>query len=106
MKKRKARVTVSIDAALVRAGTEAVAAGHAESLSAWVNLALTERAAKERRLRTMSEVIAAYESEFGEITAEELAAQERADRQSAVVVRGSVRATKAIGRRSRRRGAA
>jgi len=97
---------VTIDPALVKAGTAAVTAGRAESLSAWVNLALAERAAKERRLQALGEAIAAYESEFGEITAAELAAQERADRQSARVVRGAGQATRTKTRRPRRRGAA
>ena len=37
---RKERLTVTVDASLVVAGNQAVAAGRAESLSAWVNLAL------------------------------------------------------------------
>ena len=49
-----------------------MAAGYADSLSAWVNLALAERSAKERRLRAMGEAVAAYEAAFGVITAEEL----------------------------------
>ena len=95
---------MTVDPDLVRAGNEEVAAGRAESLSAWVNLALAERAAKERRLRAMGEAIAAYEAEFGAITAEELAAQQRADRGSARVVRSAPIAAKM--RRARRRGAA
>lgn len=88
MRTRKERLTVTVDPALIRAGSEAVANGFAESLSAWVSLALAERATKERRLRAMGEAIAAYEATFGSITAEEMAAQERVDRRSARVVRG------------------
>lgn len=106
MAARKERLTITVDPALVKAGTEAVAAGRADSLSAWVNLALAERAAKERRLQALGEAIAAYESEFGEISAAELAAQERADRQSARVVRGADRAARTKTRHPRRRGAA
>jgi hypothetical protein len=98
MTARKERLTVTVDPELVEAGAQAVAAGHAESLSAWVNLALAERAAKERRLRAMDEAIAAYEAEFGEIRPEELAARARADREAARVIRGPRRA-----RRSKRR---
>jgi hypothetical protein len=36
----------------------------------------------------MSEAITAYEAEFGEISAQEIAEQMRADRSSAVVLRG------------------
>jgi hypothetical protein len=104
MRTLKERLTVTVDPVLVRAGNAAVKAGYAESLSAWVNIALADRAAKERRLRAMGEAIGAYEAEFGMITAEELAAQERADERSARVVRG-VRPSTTKARR-RRRGAA
>lgn len=85
----KERLTVTVDPDLVQAGNEAVADGRVDSLSAWVNLALGERAAKDRRLRALAEAVGAYETDFGAITAEELAAQERADRASARVVRGA-----------------
>jgi hypothetical protein len=88
MRARKERLTVTVDRALVDAGQRAVKAGLASSLSGWVNLALAERAAKERRLAAMGEAIAAYEAQFGEISEAELLAQARADRQAAVVVRG------------------
>jgi Arc/MetJ-type ribon-helix-helix transcriptional regulator len=105
MRHPKARLTVTVDPHLVRAGNEAVSEGRAESLSAWVNLALAERVGKERRLRALAEAIAAYEAEFGVITSEELAVQERADRGSARVVRGAAsRPGKAP--RTRHRGAA
>jgi hypothetical protein len=100
---RKERLTVTVDPALIQAGQDAVAAGWAESVSAWVNLALAERAAKERRLVAMGDAIAAYEAEFGAISAQELTAQARADRESGLVVRGKVRGS---GPRSRRRRAA
>ena len=83
----KERVTVTVDSELIEAANKAVAEGRVASLSGWVNLALAERAAKERRLRTLAEAIAAYEDAFGEITAAELLAQERTDRQKATVVR-------------------
>jgi hypothetical protein len=85
---RKARLTVTVDRSLVEAGSAAIAAGRAESLSGWVNLALTERAAKERRLRAMADAVASYEAEYGAISDAEIAAQARADKQSARVVRG------------------
>lgn len=97
---KKERLTVTVDPELVRAGQEAVAAGRAESLSGWVNLALAERAEKERRLRAMADALSAYEAEFGEISPEEMAAQERADRAAARVVRGA--APRPAPRRGRR----
>lgn len=86
--KRKERLTVTVDKDLIDAGNEALAAGRVDSLSGWVNMALAEHAARERRQRALAEAVAAYEAEFGEITPQELAAQQRADRKAAVVVRG------------------
>lgn len=88
MTTRKERLTVTVDPELVAAGNDAVAEGRAESLSAWVNTALAEKFAKERKLAALAKAVAAYEAEFGEIGPQELAEQARADRESAVVVRG------------------
>lgn len=79
---------MTVDPDLVEAGNEAVAEGRAQTLSAWVNLALAERAAKERRLRALAAAVAAYEGQFGALTSQELIVQERADRDAARVVRG------------------
>jgi hypothetical protein len=87
-KVRKERLTVTVDADLVKAANQAVAAGRAESLSGWVNLALAERQTKERRLLAMAEAVAGYEARFGPISPEEMAAQQRADQRAAIVVRG------------------
>ena len=103
MTKRKERLTVTLDPALVAAAQEAVSAGRAESVSAWVSTALAERAAKERRLLALAEAIAVYEEDFGEISEQELVEQARADRTSAVVVRGPARGAPV---KRRRRGAA
>ncbi len=101
----KERLTVTVDPHLVQAGNDAVAEGRVDSLSAWVNLALIELAAKDRRLRALADAVEAYEIQFGAITPEELAAQEHADRASARVVRGAKpRAAKT--RQPRKRGAA
>lgn len=89
MSKQKERLTVTVDAALIRAGADAVASGRAPSLSAWVNLALSEHVARERRLRALDEAISVYEAEFGEITDAELVARRTADRRAAVVIRGA-----------------
>jgi glycerol dehydrogenase-like iron-containing ADH family enzyme len=87
-REHKERITVTIDPELVVTANEAVRAGRADSLSGWVNLALVERAEKERRLRALEDAVAAYEAEFGTITSAEMAAQRRADERAAVVVRG------------------
>lgn len=89
MTKRKERLTVTVDPELVAAGNAAVNEGRAESLSGWVNQALAERAASDRRLRALAEAVAAYEADHGSITPEELATQERMDRERAIVVRGA-----------------
>lgn len=102
MSTAKARLTVTVDPDMVAAGQNAVAQGSAGSLSAWVNLAMAERAEKERRLRALGEAIAAYERQHGPIGDDEMAAQVRRDRAGARVVRGRPRgAAKA---RRRRRG--
>ncbi len=92
MSERKERVTVTLDRALVEAANAAVAAGRADSLSAWVNLALAEHVAKERRLAALSDLVASYEAEYGVISAAELATREREDRRKAIVIRGSAKA--------------
>ena len=89
----KQRLTVTVDSDLVAAGNRAVEAGRARSLSAWVSAALTEQAHRDDKLEALRAAIADYEAEFGEITAEEIAAQRRADRENARVVRGRSRVT-------------
>jgi hypothetical protein len=88
MTPRKRRLTVTVDPGLVEAGNSAVASGRADSLSAWVSLALAERVRRDQQLEHLRAAIGDYEAEFGEITPEEMAAQRRADRQDAVIVRG------------------
>lgn len=89
MTQRKRRLTVTVDPELVEAANRAVARGSADSLSAWVNVALTDRARHDEQLARLGASIAEYEAEFGEITTEEIARQRRADQQHAVVVRGT-----------------
>ena len=84
----KHRLSVTIDADLIVAGQAAVAAGEAESVSAWVNEALRLKAEQDRRLRALDQFIAAYEAEHGEITDEEMDAAVRSMRERAIVVRG------------------
>jgi uncharacterized protein YllA (UPF0747 family) len=102
MSTRKERLTVTVDPAFIEAGNDAVSEGRADSLSAWVNAALAERVAKDRRLVALAEAVVAYEDQFGVISVQELADQARADRESAVVVRGNT--VKPSQRKMRRRG--
>jgi len=84
----KARLSATVDADLIAASQAAVAAGAAESVSAWVNDALRLKIEHDRRLRGIDDYIAAYEAEHGEITDEEMDAAYRAARARAIVVRG------------------
>ncbi len=79
---------MTVDPELVTAGNRAVATGNADSLSGWVSAALGEQVRRDQRLEDLRAAIADYESEFGEITAKEMVAQRRKDREEAVVVRG------------------
>ena len=90
---------MTVDSEILEAGQAAVAAGQAESLSAWVNRALAERVAKEQRLSALADAITAYEAEFGMISETEIAQQARADRVAATIVRAAGRTE----RRPRRR---
>lgn len=83
----KDRLTVSVDADLAAAGAVAVAEGRAASLSAWVNEALADKAAKDRRLVALADAVAAYEVEHGAIDPQEISQQVRADRDAAAAVR-------------------
>ena len=76
---------MTVDPEFVEAANQAVASGSADSLSG----ALTDRAAHDEHLARLGDSIADYEAEFGEITIEEITRQRRADRQHAVVVRGT-----------------
>jgi uncharacterized protein YllA (UPF0747 family) len=100
MSTRKERLTVTVNPAFIEAGNDAVSEGRAESLSAWVNAALAEKVAKERRLVALAQAVTAYEERFGAISVQELNHQARADRESAVVVRG--KKTHSAKRKSRR----
>src|ERR1035438_9026510 len=68
----KQRMSASVDAELVAVAQEAVAAGQAESVSAWVNDALRLKADHDQRLRALDEFLAGYEAEHGEISEEEM----------------------------------
>lgn len=87
----KQRITVTLNPELVDAGLQAVEDGRADSVSAWVSAALEEKIVRDRKLALLDIAIASFEQEFGEITAAELAAVERTDRASAVMVRAPKR---------------
>ncbi len=88
MSPKKIRLTVTVDPELLAAGQRAVASGEAESVSGWINATLLEKVRRDRKLRLLAAVVDDFEEEFGEITDEEIAVQQRADRRNATVVRG------------------
>ncbi|CAN5423174.1 hypothetical protein BH23ACT3_BH23ACT3_23150 [soil metagenome] len=94
MNPTKRRLTVTVDPHLVEAGQRAVEAGRADSVSGWVSAALEDKIRRDRRLELLAAAVADYEREFGEITDAEIVAQQRADRDDAVVVRGRRRPTR------------
>lgn len=79
---------MTVDPELVAAGNQAVKGGMADSLSGWVNDALAAKAVRDRQVYALAAAVSDYETQFGEITAEEVAARQRADAEAAVVVRG------------------
>ncbi len=83
----KERVTVTLDPPLLAAANAAVAAGQVASISAWVNRALVEQVAKEKRRAAMGRAIADYEAELGAFTPEELETQRLADQRNAIKIR-------------------
>jgi hypothetical protein len=85
---KRARLSASVDEDLIEAGRAAVAAGFADNLSAWVNVALRRQADHERRLAAMDEFLAHYEAEHGTITDAEMETAARRARERAIVVRG------------------
>jgi hypothetical protein len=84
----KARLSATVDADLIAASQAAVAAGEAESVSAWVNDALRLKVEHDRRLRGVDDFIAAFEAEYGEISDEDMESAYRASKARAIVVRG------------------
>jgi ribonuclease HII len=91
MAEQKHRLTITVDPRLAEAGQDAVAAGKADSMSRWVSDAIEEKIVRDRKLEHLAAAVADFEAQFGEITDDEIAAQQRADRAQATVVRGAAR---------------
>ncbi len=85
----KLRLSASVDADLIEAAENAVAAGHSESVSSWVNEALRLKLAQEQRLQALEAFVSGYEAAHGEITPEEMRLATRRARGSAIAVRGT-----------------
>ena len=82
----KVRLTASVDSEVAAAARDAVAAGRASSVSAWVNEAMRRHSDHERRLAALAAFVAAYEAEHGVITEEEMGDASRWARDRAVAV--------------------
>ncbi len=93
----KQRLSASVDTDLIEAAEAAVARGTFDSVSAWVNDALRRKLEQDRRLEALGAFVAAYESEHGEITSEEVRGAARRARGRAIVLQP----TRAEGRGSR-----
>jgi len=102
---QKKRLSATVESELLEAGRVAVAEGRAPHLSAWVNDALRRQADHDRRMVALSDFLAHYEAENGEITEQEMKDAARRARSRAVVVRGSGE-DRAKTRRGTKRGAA
>ena len=85
----KVRLSASVDAELLDAAEAAAKRGEVETVSAWVNHAMRLKLEHDRRMKGLASFIAAFESEHGEITDEELAWAAREARRRATSVRGS-----------------
>jgi Arc/MetJ-type ribon-helix-helix transcriptional regulator len=83
----KERLSVTVDADLIRAGHRIVEAGRAESLSAWVNTALRAELQRDEKLRAMDTAIAEYEAANGIITEADIVAAERSMQARTIHVR-------------------
>lgn len=95
----KQRLSASVDADLIAAAEDAVAAGRAASVSAWVNEALRLKLAHERRLDALAAFVDAYERTHGPITATEMDLAARRARERATPVRGHRRRERPPSRR-------
>jgi hypothetical protein len=85
--KPKQRLSASVDADLLAAAEAAARRGDARTLSAWVNDAFRLKLEHDRRMRALATFIDEYETEYGEISAEEIEEAARAARARAVPVR-------------------
>ena len=82
------RLSATVESELLDAARAAVEAGRAASVSDWVNQALHRQADHDRRMAALDRFIAAYETEHGEITDDEMQAARRSARADAVRVSG------------------
>ncbi|MGI8937728.1 MAG: hypothetical protein ACR2JF_05830 [Iamia sp.] len=84
-------MTITVDDELAEEVSLAVEEGRGESVSAWINAAMADRLARDRRLGVLAALLDDYEAEHGEITEEEIAEQAQGDRDAAAGFRAPAR---------------
>lgn len=85
----KQRLSASVDAELLQSAQAAVKEGRVDSISAWVNDALSLKAEHERRMAALDAFLAAYEAKHGVVTDSEVDEAVRRARGRAVVITGA-----------------
>lgn len=99
----KLRLSASVDPEVITAAQDAVDAGRADNISAWVNQALHRQAEHDRRMHALDEFLAQYEADEGVITEEEMAAAARNARARALVVRSARRGVETRSKSTKRK---
>ena len=96
----KARLSASVRSELLEAAALAVKEGRATTISAWVEAALEQHLAQERRLHALGTFVTAFEAAHGVLTPADEAQAALSVRRDAVLVRGGKRdAVRPPGRR-------
>lgn len=90
----KARITATVDSEILDAARRAVASGQAESVSAWMNDALHDKAEHDDRLAAIDAMLRTYEAEHGEITDAEIQDAKQRALERAASTRGYVPASR------------
>lgn len=85
----KQRLSASVDSELLDAAERAAKRGEVANVSAWVNDAMRLKLEHDRGLAELAVVIADFETEYGEITKEDVDKAVRTVRSRALSVRGS-----------------
>jgi len=106
MSATKQRLSASVDADLIHAAEAAAKRGEVANVSAWVNEAMRLKLEHDRGLALLADVIAEFEAEHGEITAEDIEKAKREARSRAWSIRGRRAGEESAKwpKRSRRRG--
>lgn len=86
----KHKLSATVDADVLGAAEAAVREGRVANVSAWVNEAMRRQMDHEQHMRALDDFIAAFESEHGPVTDDDIRRATRLARGRALVVRGGV----------------